>query len=117
MRYENASTLLISQGPCGACWAFSAVGALEGQLKKTTGVLVSLSPQNLVDCSETMGNHGCDGGSMSKAFKYVIRNRGIDADSAYPYTAKVELPLLSLGVFPQHVVWKLEVAILGGVSH
>lgn len=52
---------------------------------------------------------------MSEAFKYVILNGGIDADSAYPYTAKVALPLQTT-VFSQHVVWKLEkleVAIFG----
>nr|XP_061808160.1 procathepsin L-like [Nerophis lumbriciformis] len=73
------------QGICGSCWAFSSLGALEGQMKKRTGNLVPLSPQNLLDCSSVDGNHGCRGGYITKAYRYVIRNRGVDSERFYPY--------------------------------
>ena len=67
------------------------MGALEGQLKKKTGKLLNLSPQNLVDCVSE--NDGCGGGYMTNAFQYVQKNRGIDSEDAYPYVGQVRLSL------------------------
>ncbi|EER02718.1 cathepsin L, putative [Perkinsus marinus ATCC 50983] len=83
-RNKSVLTPVKDQEFCGSCWAFSAIGALEAQYAIATGKLLSLSEQQLVDCSHKYGTKGCRGGYMGDAYEY-IKSAGIDQESTYPY--------------------------------
>lgn len=88
-RKRGAVTSVKRQGEnCGSCWAFSSVGALEGQHFRKTGHLLSLSPQNLIDCTDTHGNGKCDGRSRHEAFDWIKEHGGVESDKMYPYRGK-----------------------------
>ncbi|XP_054165168.1 uncharacterized protein LOC128962792 [Oppia nitens] len=86
-----------NQGLCGSCWSFVSVAALESHLMKVQIAegkfdpkkQLSLSEQNLIDCTTNYGNDGCNGGTSRNAFEYVNETKGLNTINDYPYTGKL----------------------------
>ena len=57
---EDVVTHVKNQGQCGSCWAFSAISVLESYHAINSGEKVSMSEQQLVECS--LNDGGCNGG-------------------------------------------------------
>jgi len=71
------------QGTCGAAWAFSTVGNLEGLYAGHYGKVVDLSESVIIDCDTK--DSGCRGGLMEYAFTW-LKDYGIMTSADYPYS-------------------------------
>eukprot|EP00347_Sterkiella_histriomuscorum_P018505 403345257 len=79
----GAVTRVKDQLQCGSCWAFAAVGAIEGSFFLKYNLSEEFSVQQLVDCSPQ--NTGCNGGLMTLAYQYLEGNQLLEFWSDYPY--------------------------------
>lgn len=84
--YRSAAvTAVKDQGLCtGASHAFAAVEAIESARYISSGKLVDLSAQQLIDCTIEMGNKGCISGNASISYGYLSR-AGVASEKKYPY--------------------------------
>jgi len=86
-RTKGAVNPVRDQGPCGSCWAFSSIAAIEGAHFLASGKLEKFSESQLVDCDTK--SSGCNGGLEIWAFAYAEKHE-LELESAYPYKAKTE---------------------------
>ena len=84
---EGKVSAVKNQASCGSCWAFSTTGALESAYAIFKNKNIQASEQELVDCSGSYGNYGCNGGLMSTSFEY-IKDHKISTEEDYTYTAR-----------------------------
>jgi PKD repeat protein len=74
-----------SQGSCGSCWAFSAIGVVEAAVNiyaNDPDIDIDLSEQYLV--SDCCNAGSCGGGCPDWALEYV-RDTGVPEESCFPY--------------------------------
>ena len=83
-RTKGVLTAVKNQAHCGSCWSFSSIGSVEALNGINGGKVTQFSEQQLIDCSHSFGNNGCNGGHIFNGVAYIKYN-GIETEEHYPY--------------------------------
>jgi hypothetical protein len=90
-RNAGISSPVRNQGSCGSCWAFAAVGALEGIYQIQTGNMVMFSEQQCISCNEY--GSSCSGGDDISCYD-LWTWFGAVARSCFPYYGSSGYPCI-----------------------
>lgn len=82
-REKGAVTPAKDQNPCGSCWAFAAIAALEGNYFMTNRASMTGAEQQILDCSR---GGDCTGGMFDTVWDN-LQGFGAASMDDYPYTA------------------------------
>lgn len=83
---ENWLTPVKDQGPCGSCWAFSAIAALESTIAiraRNPSLILDLSEQFLLSCSPG----DCNGYWLGPTMSFLEVAGTVD-EACFPYTGE-----------------------------
>ena len=86
---HNSVTHVKDQGQCGSCWSFAATGTIEGAWARKsnwTHYPTAFSEQQIVDCSKSYNNKGCEGGYIDAGITYAM-DKGLETEESYRYRA------------------------------
>jgi len=79
------------QGACGSCWTFATTETIESYNALKTGKLLTLSEQQILDCTPNPnhcgGTGGCGGGTVELAVDRIAQMGGLATASSYPYVS------------------------------
>jgi cathepsin L len=77
------------QGGCGSCWTFGTAETVESYYALATGLLPTLSEQQILDCTpnpdDCGGSGGCEGGTTEIAYAKIQALGGLSSEWTYPY--------------------------------
>jgi len=90
-RVKGVITPPKDQGACGSCWTFATAETIESYGALATRQLLTLSEQQILDCTpnpdDCGGTGGCGGGTVELAVARIVQMGGLSKESDYPYVS------------------------------
>jgi len=90
-RVKGVVTPPKDQGACGSCWTFATAETIESYAALATKKLLTLSEQQILDCTpnpnDCGGTGGCGGGTVELAVDRIVALGGLSTEADYPYVS------------------------------